>query len=190
MTPGEEQEDLLKRAESSQHELLELLEYVEKSKASLTAAAETVSAATEKLANIGEATEKAAHGLLALVEQAMGLDEAALPKLDALESGVGPELREAVEVLGSAQDERMNILTEIMTAMSFQDLTCQTLAKVSSSLVEVEARLLHVLEPETYPPFDRGQGADAGSMSGLSRLQENQEGASQQDMIDQLLSGR
>lgn len=190
MKSGEELEGLVTRFEGVQHELLELLEYVKKTRSSLNRSSDQISDATEKLSSIGEATEKAAHNLLALVERAMGCDETAIGHLQALEDNVQDDnLKQAVEGVAAAQDERTDILTQMMMELSFQDLTCQTLEKVMARLNEVEGRILHILDPNSSPPVDIPDSHHAGSMSGLSRLQETQEGVSQQDLIDQLLNG-
>lgn len=182
---------LADRFEGMQQELLDLLEYVKRTRNALGQVKEELPRATHALVSIEEATEKAAHNLLALVEKAMESDEKATGHLEVLERKVEsePHLRDVVDGMNSAQDERMNILTEMMTELSFQDLTCQTLEKVNRGLSEIESRIMYILDPESAPPPPTEEGVHAGSMSGLSRLEETQEGTSRQDMIDQLLGG-
>lgn len=190
MKSGEELEGLVTRFEAVQRELLDLLDYVKKTRSSLNRSSDQIADATDKLASIGEATEKAAHNLLALVEQAMGCDEVASEHLQALEDRAEDDaLKRAIDGVFTAQDERTHILTQMMMELSFQDLTCQTLEKVSAGLNDLETRILHILDPSSSPPIDPHESAHAGSMSGLSRLQEKQEGTSRQDLIDQLLGG-
>lgn len=182
MTPGDAKDGLVHEADSPSEQ--------KEGKPDLEPVADIIANATEKLAGIKDAIEKAAHNLLELVENAMSIDEVALPHLEAVEKCGLKDLEENIEGLVASQDERMNVLTEMMTAMSFQDLACQTLVKVSSALSEAEARVLHTMDPQTFPPFeDEEKAPKQGSMSGLSRLEESQSGASNQDMIDQLLKG-
>jgi chemotaxis regulatin CheY-phosphate phosphatase CheZ len=178
---------LASRFEGMQRELLDLLDYVKRTRDSLKSVREELPQTTHALASIEEVTEKAAHNLLALVEQAMAADEKASQHLEALDEGVRDgALREAVEGMASARDERMGILTEMMTELSFQDLTCQTMEKINRGLGEVETRIVNILDPEVAPSTPE-DGAHAGSMSGLDRLEETQNGESRQALIDQLL---
>lgn len=191
MNSADEIDGLADRFEGIQKELLTLLDYVKKTRESLGASTDQLSDAAEALSSIGQATEKAAHGLLGLVEKAMDQDEVAAQHLDTLEKGVADDdgMRSAVEGVWATQDERTNILTEMMQQLSFQDLTCQTLQKVVGGLARVEERILYVLDPESYPHVEHGAEGQAGSMSGLSRLEENQQGESRQDLVDQLFGG-
>lgn len=178
------------RFEGMQRELLDLLEYVKGTRQTLGEVRDRLPQASGALASIEEVTERAAHNLLALVERAMESDERASSHLRTLTDGVeAAAARRALEEMHSAQDERMGILTEMMTELSFQDLTCQTLEKVTQGLAEIEARILHILDPEAAPLPVRAVEVHAGSMSGLSRLEETQSGVSRQDLIDQLLGG-
>lgn len=191
MKRGQNIEGLVERFEGVQKELLDLLAYVKTTRSSLDHSTDQLSDASDKLMSISGATEKAAHNLLTLVERAMACDESAMAHLEALENGAeGDSMKKAVEGVSAAQDERMNILTEMMQELSFQDLTCQTLEKVTAGLNDLESRILHILDPESAPPVETPPpGVHAGSMSGLSRLEENQQGGSRQDLVDQLLNG-
>ncbi|MEL6186852.1 MAG: protein phosphatase CheZ [Myxococcota bacterium] len=191
MKSADEIDGLADRFEEVQKELLDLLGFVRRARESLGASTDQLSEAAESLSSIGQATEKAAHNLLGQVEKVMDQDEVAAPHLDVLEKAAEQDeaMKAAVEGLFACQDERTNVLTEMMQELSFQDLTCQTLQKVVGRLAQVEERIMYVLDPQSFPHVEHGDDEHAGSMSGLSRLEEKQQGESRQDFVDQLFGG-
>lgn len=191
MTSGEEIDRIGARFEEVQRELLGLLKYVKWTRRTLGASRDELSNASDALASIGEVTEEAAHKLLSLVERAMENDESSSSHLRRLETEVeDSELRRSVAAVAAAQDERLNVHTEMMTELSFQDLTCQTLERVRSCLEELESRILRILDENSEPAENRlePQVTHSGSAAGLRRLQEKQgQGSgSRQDLIDKL----
>lgn len=190
MNAGEGIDSLVDRFEKIQKELVELLHHVKEAKNALERSSGDLSSAGEALSSIGEVTEKAAHNLLGLVERLLASEEEAAPHFEALEAGLpsGP-LRQALEGVEAVRDERALLIGEMMSELSFQDLTCQSLEKVKRGLGELEQRILSLLDPESVSPPSENDGPHAGSMSGLSRLREAQDGASRQDLVDLLLGG-
>ncbi len=128
-----------------------------------------------------KATERATHNILEMVERLMERDAEAEADLEALARVTE---HEAISRLQQQTAERSMALTEVMTELSFQDLTCQAIQKISKLIIEVERRILGLIE-DAEP--GSGANAEPGEFSGLARLDETATGQNRQDFIDQLL---
>ncbi|NJK88852.1 MAG: protein phosphatase CheZ [Myxococcales bacterium] len=109
--------------------------------------------------------------------------------LEGRADSLGPDAQDALAKLREAADERTVKLTEMMTELSFQDLTCQAIQKISGTIVNVERRLHELLDPMEDEELGTGQKGPA-HFSGLSRLEEAGAGQSRQGDIDDLLNRR
>ncbi len=174
------------RFESMQRELQDLLRYVKRTRATLGEVAKELPDASVAIGAVEQATAKAAHNLLGMVEQAMEADERLIAGLERLEQGSEP-MREAVAPLREEVSGQIALMGEMMMELSFQDLTGQSLTRIAKGLEVVEARIARILDP-SLPAADVGPGEPkVGSMSGLRRLQESQGGEDRQNWVDELL---
>lgn len=181
--------DLLSKYVNLQEELSSLAAFIDETRHTLGGVQEKLPTASDALAGITQATERATHNILQLVEEVMERDGEMSDALETLEaSASAADAKDAVAQLRGATDERMTKLTEMMTELSFQDLTCQAIQKISGTILEVEKRLLSLIDIT-----DEERSAIAGAAdqySGLSRLEESFSGENKQDLIDQLLNRR
>ena len=177
-----------------QTELAGLVQYIDDTRNMLGGLHSELPAASDALAEVTKTTETAAHNMIDLVEQIMAQDEAAteaLSKVEAVVKAVGDESAlEAVKKVESLSNDRTDLLIRMMTELSFQDLTCQTINRIATTILEVERRVLALVDAgnqtEAREIDDRGMKRTAG----VSRLRENQSGESRQDMVDELLRAR
>jgi chemotaxis regulatin CheY-phosphate phosphatase CheZ len=182
----EQDADLGERYRNLQAGLASLVAYIDETRRTLGGLQGQLPAASDALTAVGKTTERATHNILGLVEGMVTDDEASAVVLGRLASSAAsldrPELVEAVSTLSAAADRRSTMLTELMTELSFQDLTTQAIDRVSRSMLEVERRI-HAL-------LDSGGAAEAAQVhhSGLERLRETQAGVSKQGAIDALLA--
>lgn len=190
MTSIDEVERLADRYEEIQKELIGVLGSIKQIREVLGRSPQEIGEVREVLGSIGDSTEKAAHSLLEMIEEVMSSDDESSEYLNLLNTlDLGEAGKGAIEELTTRAEKRAELLNEMLVTMSFQDLTCQTLQKVSNRLgvlqEEVEALLSGKMPDDEC--LDRKH---AGSMSGLKRLKNSQESPmTQQDLIDQLLGG-
>lgn len=178
--------DLLSKYLHLREELSSLATYIDETRQTLGGVKDKLPSASDALTGVTQATEKATHNILGLVEELMERDGELEESLTLVEETVSTaEGRQAVEALRGAADERMAKLTEMMTELSFQDLTCQAIQKISNTILEIEKRLIALIDPIDD---DVSSPTAQTRFSGLDRLEENATGASRQDLIDQILS--
>ena len=96
---------------------------------------EMFSEASSQLGAILQTTEKATESIMGLVEKHLDLNDRTMALLDSLDAGTPrpeiAELRAGSEALGAD-------LMEIMTTLSFQDLTGQRIKRIVSALQQIE----------------------------------------------------
>lgn len=96
---------------------------------------EMFSEASSQLGEILQTTEKATESIMELVEKHLDQNERTLTLLNSIDSGSGnpdvAELRAGSEALGAD-------LMEIMTTLSFQDLTGQRIKRIVTALRQIE----------------------------------------------------
>ena len=189
-----------------QTELTGLINYIEDTRNTLGGLHSELPAASDALAEVTRATETAAHNMMDLVEQIMAQDEAATEALNKVEAAckkAGDESAlEAVDKVESLSHARTDLLIKMMTELSFQDLTCQTINRISTTILEIERRVLKLVE---QAGGDTGGTSSAGGKkkkdvdvddngmarnAGVNRLSEAQSGTSRQDMVDALLNAK
>jgi len=103
--------------------------------AGTTEADEMFSEASTQLRAILQTTEKATESIMGLVEKHLDLNDRTMVLLGALDNGAGhpevEELRAGSQALGED-------LMEIMTTLSFQDLTGQRIKRIVAALQQIE----------------------------------------------------
>ena len=183
---------LIKKYETLQSELSGLVSYINDTRRTLGGLHQELPAASDALAEVTRATETAAHNMIDLVEQIMAQDEAggdALSKVENACQTAGDDAAvEAVAQLTKVSEERTELLIRMMTELSFQDLTCQTINKISSTILEIERRVIRLID-HNFGDGPAKAEIDPVALAGVSRLRENQSGTSRQDMVDALLKG-
>lgn len=181
--------DLLSKYTSLQEELSSLASFIDDTRHTLGGVQEKLPTASDALAGVTQATEKATHNILQLVEEVMERDselEDAIETLDRVAADASA--KEAVAIIRVGADERMAKLTEMMTELSFQDLTCQAIQKISQTILEIEKRLISLID--ITEDERAAMDTPVEGFSGLSRLEETFNGTNRQDLVDELLKRR
>jgi chemotaxis protein CheZ len=96
---------------------------------------EMFSEASTQLGAILQTTEKATESIMGLVEKHLDASERAAALLDSLENG---ESRPEIAELRAANQSLGEDLMEIMTTLSFQDLTGQRIKRIVAALRQIE----------------------------------------------------
>lgn len=177
-------------------ELGELARYIEGTMKSvnsmqkpLESASSSLPQATEHLMDLRRLTEEATHKVMGETE-ALQDNHAKILKLLTLvqaaktTAAVAPQIEEIKHLLGD--DGRR--LTEILQAMSFQDLLAQRINKLMTVLQEVEHKLLKLLvifgaQQSGVVATDEGK---TGEM--LKWLEQSKTTALKQDLVDDVLN--
>lgn len=152
-----------------------------------------LSAASNQLDYIFKSTEEAATKILDIIEKNMGVQE----RMSALLEKEGAKVSDNgfVDELKAISREIQNDYVEIMTTLSFQDLTGQRIRKVVGFLSFIENEVIRLListgmkikEKEAYPDKDAEQIISEAAARADITLRGPQDEASQAD-IDKLLS--
>ncbi len=141
------------------------------------------------LCDVTKATERATHQILGIVERLLDEDEKLLPEVASLKKALendSPEtVRAHVNSIADSFDERGMALVDLMTHLSFQDLTSQTLQKIAELMDQVENHILEVL----IRLGDRSaEGESSASVSQSVELLSSENHDARQSMIDDLLN--
>ncbi|MGE4442053.1 MAG: protein phosphatase CheZ [Desulfomicrobium sp.] len=96
---------------------------------------EMFSEASTQLGAILQTTEKATESIMGLVEKHLDASERAASLLDSLDNG---EVRPEIEELRAGNRALGEDLMEIMTTLSFQDLTGQRIKRIVAALQQIE----------------------------------------------------
>lgn len=157
--------------------------------------AEALPGTRSRLTHIAELTGSAAEKSLNAVDAARGeqdrLIEAVSKMLDDLE-GRTPNVmatakaRETLHALREAGERTNGLLTEIMMAQDFHDLTTQIIRRVIEVAAEVEERLIKLLV-DAAPSEQRQQAVDGGLL-GPMKAGSHVEVVSGQAQVDDLLA--
>lgn len=171
-----------------QAELGSLEAYVHDTRSALAGLQQKLPSASSALDGVTQATEQATHNILALVEELMDRDSGLGDAVAVLQRAVGqgqlaPEVAQATQTIAAAQEHRGQALVQLMTELSFQDLTSQALNRISNTLEHIEQRLHAIVTGKDQAANGRHR---AESLSGLERLQERDAGKSSQNMVDAL----
>jgi chemotaxis protein CheZ len=133
------------------------------------------------LSSIAKQTEDAAHTIMALVEKILSDKEGQDSALMELKDHTGPEGQRIIEGIQAVNNRNRNDLVEVITSMSFQDLTGQKLRKFEHAMEEIEKKILKLLMS-----FRLG-AAGEGKEDVAEKLEQLQNEKLQQDLIDDIL---
>jgi chemotaxis protein CheZ len=141
-----------------QGELGELAKYIDKTRKSLQKLDPPVSTisgkipqASSHLFDITKATEEATHKVLSITEKVMDDQEKMSEKIAKLRDAAtaaavdGPAILKIAREIEEINSNNKGDLIEILTALSFQDLTGQKIKKIVALVQEVEMRVLELL---------------------------------------------
>lgn len=150
-----------------------------------------ISEASAQLSEILNTTEKATETIMTLVEKHLDQNERTAALLDSLPAG---EHGETVAELKAASSELGADLMEVMTALSFQDLTGQRIKRIVNALQQIERVVfdlymttgLSMKAMEEHPEKDAEEILQT-SRERASKLKGPQSDTSQAD-VDDLLS--
>ena len=186
---------LVQRYKVLQTELTGLINYIEDTRKTLGGLHNELPAASDALAEVTKVTETAAHNMIDLVEQIMSQDEAATEALDKVEAACkkagDTSALEAVAKVESLSHARTDLLIRMMTELSFQDLTCQTINRIATTILEVERRVIKLIDVSGGQKEKKQDAAEVmAPNAGINRLSESQTGESRQDMVDALLRAK
>jgi chemotaxis protein CheZ len=152
-----------------------------------------LSEASTQLDYVFKSTEEAATKILDIIEKNMGIQERMAALLE--KEGAKVSNNGFVEELKAINREIQNDYVEIMTTLSFQDLTGQRIKKVVGFLSFIENEVLRLListgmkikEKAAYPDKDAEQIISEAEARADITLKGPQDGTSQAD-IDKLLA--
>lgn len=163
---------------------------------SLTEVAQEIPDARDRLAYVGQMTEQAAHKVLATVERGLPLCEPVRERGASLakqlrqqanvESGPAPcgslleECADFAQGASGFAGQQSELLTEIMMAQSFQDLSGQIINRVIDIITRTERQILELLVDTAAEQVDARPAALAGPQVPDKALQ--------QDDVDDLLA--
>ena len=106
-------------------------------------ATDKIPAASLQLSEITKATEEATHSVMGQVECVLDNQDLLLHRIEAIEKG-GDIAKEAGELRQLTADNK-EILLDIITGLSFQDLTGQKIKSIISLIEEIEKRIIHLI---------------------------------------------
>ena len=106
-------------------------------------ATDKIPAASLQLSEITKATEEATHSVMGQVERALDNQDLLLYHIEAIEKGV--DLTKEVGELKQITADNKEILLDIITGLSFQDLTGQKIKTIISLIEEIEKRIIHLI---------------------------------------------
>lgn len=151
--------------------------------------------ARARLSYIADVTEKAAEKVLGLVDEKIAADDifaSEVKNIAALIDSNSPENEKMAAVrlfLGRAQahsDQSRSMMTDIMMAQDFHDLTGQTIKKVADIAHNVEQQLVQLLL-DTTPPSQRPK-VEAQFMEGPVVDKTRTDTVHNQEQVDDLLA--
>ncbi|MFN5079884.1 MAG: protein phosphatase CheZ, partial [Burkholderiales bacterium] len=151
--------------------------------------------ARARLSYIADVTEKAAEKVLGLVDEKIAADDifsSEVKNIAALIDSNSPENEKMAAVrlfLGRAQahsDQSRSMMTDIMMAQDFHDLTGQTIKKVADIAHNVEQQLVQLLL-DTTPPTQRPK-VEAQFMEGPVVDKTRTDSVHNQEQVDDLLA--
>lgn len=106
-------------------------------------ASDKIPQASAQLSEITRATEEATHNIMSQVEHVLDSQDLILHHLDSLEKE--GDINRSVNEIKQIVTENKEALLNIITGLSFQDLTGQKLEAIIGLIEEVEKRMLHLI---------------------------------------------
>lgn len=181
-------------------ELSQLAEYINKTRVSLQhlepsvrESTKNIPMASQQLSDVTRATEEATHKVLSLTEEILDEQEALGKHLTAARTAAaapgGDGLPAALDAIDGATGRTKEKLIEIMTNLSFQDLTGQKIKKIVALVQEVEAKILELILSFGLRPDEKGNDTDRQKrVEMISQLHDAYlKSEIKQDLVDDIL---
>ena len=149
MDSGQNIDRIVSRCDDIHKDVIALVDYAKLARCSLGLVDEVISTVVGKLGSIDDSTERAGHRLLGLVEKALDSEEVLASGLrDSLTSQGDSPPEQALKKALDISESQNELLMEILTELSFQDLTCQALQRVQSELTSLQTKRLRNYEAD------------------------------------------
>ena len=124
---------------------------------SMRLTSEEIPAASSRLSDITKATEEATHRIMELTEKVLDNHDQISSGLEKIKGSDGADLKEIGGVERLVSDDK-NSLIEIITCLSFQDLTGQKIKKIMEMMKEVESRIVELIVTFGLKASNDGKG--------------------------------
>lgn len=138
----------------------------------------TIPEASLQLADIAKSTEKATHVIMEHVEQVLDSQDVILDKVEAIETG-GDAIKAASEIRQIVLDNK-EAMMEIITGLSFQDITGQKIKAIINLIGEVEKRIIQLI-------ITFGIQTKENVDENISKIEFTQNDTLKQDLVDNIL---
>lgn len=148
---------------------------------------ERIPAASLQLSDITRATEEATHRIMGLTERVLDNHDLISAGLKKIKSSDGIDLKEIGEVERLVSDNK-NSLVEVITSLSFQDLTGQKINRIMEMIKEVESRILELIVTFGFKITDKEEGLKEKEVI-LDQLKMPASDGLKQDLVDDILKG-
>ncbi|OGW15369.1 MAG: hypothetical protein A3G93_07365 [Nitrospinae bacterium RIFCSPLOWO2_12_FULL_45_22] len=183
-------------------ELSRLADYINKTRKNLQLldpplreSAEKIPVASCQLTDIFAATEEATHKILSLTEEMLDDQNQVGSLIDKIQTLIGnaPNNGEPTSLLDQINNVNLTNetrLIDIMTTLSFQDITGQKIKKIVKLIDEIETRLLEIIVAFGIK-VDKAKEPDAGQRATewLNKLKDSSgSNGTKQDLVDQILA--
>lgn len=177
-----------------QGEMGELARYIDKTRKSLqkldpaaTVTANNIPHASNQLFDIAKATEEGTHKVLSITEKILDNQDAISNMVKELRDVATSKVVDSSAILKIARDveaatsQNKDDLVEILTSLSFQDLTGQKIKKIVALVEDVETRILEILIAFGIKKMDEGKRHDMMEQLKVA------DPALKQDLVDDIL---
>lgn len=181
-------------------ELSQLADYINKTRVSLQhlepsvrETTKNIPMASQQLSDVTRATEEATHKVLSLTEEILDEQESVEKHLAAARGAASVPgsdgLPAALDAIECATGRTKEKLIEIMTNLSFQDLTGQKIKKIVALVQEVEAKILELILSFGLRPDEKGNDTDRQKrVEMISQLHDAYlKSEIKQDLVDDIL---
>lgn len=181
-------------------ELGKLAFYIDKVRTNLQILEPGVKESTEKvpmvkdsLKSVTKAAEEGTHRVIGLSENMLDDCDRISEVAKILREKSGEGLRCHIDTLEQVNEKHRSDLLEILTSLSFQDLTGQRLKKLEDILVEIESRVLHLLVAfgisvrQAELDSEGGSGKTPFHDKIESHMESLRKGDLSQDLVDSIL---
>jgi chemotaxis protein CheZ len=183
-------------------ELARLADYINKTRENLQLldpplreSLKKIPSASYQLTDIFTATEEATHKILSLTEGLLDDQSHFTSLIGELQTIIGNASNNGEPTSLLDQMKNINLtnetrLIEIMTTLSFQDITGQKIKKIIELIDEVETKILGIIVAfGLNPDRDEDANADQKASEWLNKLKESSgSNATKQDLVDQILA--
>ncbi|NJN69398.1 MAG: hypothetical protein HC801_03255 [Nitrospira sp.] len=186
------------REQKLYEELGELVRFVERAKKAISEASPGILSssaqlptASSHLSDLNKMTEEGTLEVMRLTEMIQDNRDRMTKELTAvvarLQTADGVKLAERLQNVAGVMVEDGKHLTEIMTALTFQDLVAQRVKKLVTILDEVQSRLVELVVIFGIQQHGENTGTEGTAGHLLKQLEESKKTAMKQQVADDIL---